>query len=103
MQIRKTRFYTDILSELDECLYINITLQEIVLHITSSVDNIPSFSTDITDIVNSVIKGVTRKKLIQIFLLECYYYSNPEWIELLLRKKLYYKLVKHILILDQKR
>ena len=86
-----------ILSELDEIIYINSTLQELVLHITSSVDNVPSFSTDIIDIVNSVIKGVTRNKLIQTFLLECYYYSNPERKDVSLRKELCYELVKCLL------
>ena len=60
-----------ILSELKKSLYINSTLQELVLSITSININGSFFSSDIIEIVNSVIKGVTRNKSIQTFLLEC--------------------------------
>ena len=56
-----------IVSELEECLHINSTLQELVLVIVSDVWNVPSFSTDIADIVNRTIKGVTRNKSIITF------------------------------------
>ena len=56
-----------ILSELEECLHINNTLQELVLVIVSDVWNVLSFSTDIADIVNRTIKGVTRNKSIISF------------------------------------
>ena len=65
-----------ILSELEESLYINNTLQELVLNITNIDINTSSLSMDIADIVNSVIKGVTRNKSIQTFLLEC---DDLEW------------------------
>ena len=60
-----------ILSELEESLHINNTLKELVLDIANDISDISSFSSDIIDIVYSVIKGVTRNKSIQTFLLEC--------------------------------
>ena len=53
-----------ILSELKEYLYINNTLKELVLDVTTNVHNEPPLS-DIADIVDSVIKGVTKNKSIQ--------------------------------------
>ena len=83
-----------ILSELEETLYINSTLQELVLNITILLIYTSSFSSDIVDIVNSVIKGVTRNKSIQTFLLEC---DNLEWTHNLSSKEVSNKLVEHLL------
>ena len=91
IQIDKT-----ILSELEESLCINSTLQELVLNITNYKE-IQSFYTDIADIINSVIKGVTRNKSIQTLLLECYCTFKPKWTDVSLRKSLCYKTVKHLL------
>ena len=80
-----------ILSELEESLYINSTLQELVLDIRSLVRGIPNLSSDIDNTVYSVIKGVTRNKSIQTFSLECYYLK---WTEDILSKEIYDKLVR---------
>ena len=81
-----------ILSELEESLYINSTLQELVLDIRSVVRGILNFSSDIANTVNSVIKGVTRNKSIQTFSLECY---NLDWTEEdIPSKEIYDKLVR---------
>ena len=84
-----------LLSELEETLYINSTLHELVLDIESHIFSIPSFSADVADLINSVFKRVTRNKSIQKFSLECNYYS--EWIDCTLRKVVHDKLVKHLL------
>ena len=66
-----------ILSELEESLHINNTLQELVLDATDIDDRaISSFPTDIADIINSVIKGVIRNISIQTFLFES---NNLGW------------------------
>ena len=83
-----------ILSELEESLYINNTLQELVLDITSYVSDISSLSSDIDDKLNSLIKGVTRNKSIQTFLLKC---NNPEWTHHIPSKEVHGKLVKQLL------
>ena len=80
-----------ILSELEESLYINSTLQELVLDITSLVRGIPNLSSDIDNTVYSVIKGVTRNKSIQTFSLKC---DDLEWREDILSKEIYDKLVR---------
>ena len=82
------------LSELEESLHINNTLQELVLHIkTYGIDTL-SFFTDINDTVNSVIKGVTRNKSIQTFLLKCDNIKRTHYIS---SKEVYDKLVKQLL------
>ena len=80
-----------ILSELEESLYINSTLQELVLDIGSYFSGIPNLSIDITNTVNTVIKGVTRNKSIQTFSLKC---DHLEWTEDILSKEIYDKLVR---------
>ena len=80
-----------ILSELEESLYINSTLQELVLDIESYVSGIPNISSDIANTVYSVIKGVTRNKSIQTFSLEC---DNLEWTEDIPSNEIYDKLVR---------
>ena len=79
-----------ILSELEESIYINSTLQELVLDIRSLVSGILNLSSDIDNTVYSVIKGVTRNKSIQTFSLEC---VHLEWREDILSKEIYDKLV----------
>ena len=49
-----------LLSELEETLYINSTLHELVLDIESHIFSIPSFSADVADLINSVFKRVTK-------------------------------------------
>ena len=83
-----------ILSELEESLYINNKLQELVVDITSNVSDIPSLSSDIDDITNSVIKGVTRNKSIQTFLLES---DDLKWTHNISSKEVRDKLVKQLL------
>ena len=80
-----------IFSELEESLYINSTLQELVLDISSYVSGIPNLSSDIANTVYSVIKGVTRNKSIQTFSLKC---VDLEWREDILSKEIYDKLVR---------
>ena len=77
-----------ILSELEESLYINSTLQELVLNIISSI---PNLSSDIANTVYSVIKGVTRNKSIQTFSLKC---NHLKWTEDIPSKEIYDKLVR---------
>ena len=81
-----------ILSELEESLYINNILQELVADIKNYFSDISSFSSDIADTVNSVIKGVTRNKSIQTFLLEC-----NERTHNISSKEVHDKLVKQLL------
>ena len=83
-----------ILSELEESLYINSTLQELVLDIRKYVSLVPSLSSDIVDTVNSVIKGATRNKSIQTFSLECFYLA---WREDIQSNEIYDKLVEQLL------
>ena len=64
LQIDKTIF-----SKLEESLYINSTVKELVLDVDTHVSNELPLS-DIADIVNSVIKGVTKNKSIQTFSLK---------------------------------
>ena len=83
-----------ILSELEESLYINSTLKELVLDISSDVSDVPSFSSDIIEIINSVIKGVTRNKSIQTFFLEC---DDLEWTHNISNNEAHNKLVEQLL------
>lgn len=57
-----------ILSELEKTLSINTTLHELVATF-ETYPGLPSLSANLADIGNSVIKGVTRNKFIQAFLL----------------------------------
>ena len=61
LQIDKTIF-----SKLEESLYINNTVKELVLDVDTHVSNELPLS-DIADIVNSVIKGVTKTNQFKLF------------------------------------
>ena len=74
-----------IFSEFEEHLYINSTLQELELDITSDIKYKTSFFTDNADFINRVIKEVTKNKSIQKFLLKCDYFFMPSLTDLSLR------------------
>ena len=63
-----------ILSDLEENLHINNALHELELKIISRVTDCSSQYNKTCDIVNSVIKGVTRNKSIQTFSFEWQYF-----------------------------
>ena len=97
-QLREDYIQIDkrIFSELEEHLYINSTLQELVLDIATNIKYETSFLTDIADFINSVIKGVTRNKSIQTFLLKCNNLFIPRWTDLSL-EGVCDKTVEHLL------
>ena len=53
-----------IVSELEECISNNTTLSELAITI---IDKKSSLSIEVNDIINSVIEGITRNKLIETF------------------------------------